>query len=131
MIKHTQTIFYILFLISTNLFGRVLPNDVVWNENETGYYTIKENSIVLVSTRGKKDKIILTSSQINNIKIEAFSFSQSKNKVLLFTESVKVWRYNTRGDYWVYDFDKKDENQELFPTKTHFPNIDRRSGGDW
>ena len=58
MIKHTQTIFYILFLISTNLFGRVLPNDVVWNENETGYYTIKENSIVLVSTRGKKDKII-------------------------------------------------------------------------
>ena len=112
MIKHTQTIFYILFLISTNLFGRVLPNDVVWNENETGYYTIKENSIVLVSTRGKKDKIILTSSQINNIKIEAFSFSQSKNKVLLFTESVKVWRYNTRGDYWVYDFNKN-EMQKL------------------
>ena len=112
MIKHTQTIFYIFFLISTNLLGRVLPSDVVWNENETGYYTIKENSIVLVSTRGKKDKIILTSSQVNNIKIEAFSFSQSKNKVLLFTESVKVWRYNTRGDYWVYDFNKN-EMQKL------------------
>ena len=112
MIKHTQTIFYILFFISTNLFGRVLPSDVVWNENETGYYTIKENSIVLVSTRGKKDKIILTSSQVNNIRIESFSFSQSKNKVLLFTESVKVWRYNTRGDYWVYDFNKN-EMQKL------------------
>ncbi len=112
MIKHTQTIFYIFFLISTNLLGRVLPSDVVWNENETGYYTIKENSIVLVSTKGKKDKIILTSSQVNNIKIEAFSFSQSKNKVLLFTESVKVWRYNTRGDYWVYDFNKN-EMQKL------------------
>tara|TARA_B100000287_G_scaffold89289_2_gene81715 strand:+ start:5190 stop:7406 length:2217 start_codon:yes stop_codon:yes gene_type:complete len=112
MIKHNQTIFYILFFISTNLFGRVLPSDVVWNENETGYYTIKENSIVLVSTRGKKDKIILTSSQVNNIKIESFSFSQSKNKVLLFTESVKVWRYNTRGDYWVYDFNKN-EMQKL------------------
>ena len=112
MIKHTQTIFYIFFLISTNLLGRVLPSDVVWNENETGYYTIKENSIVLVSTRGKKDKIILTSSQVNNIKIESFSFSQSKNKVLLFTESVKVWRYNTRGDYWVYDFNKN-EMQKL------------------
>ena len=112
MIKHNQTIFYILFFISTNLFGRVLPSDVVWNENETGYYTIKENSIVLVSTRGKKDKIILTSSQVNNIRIESFSFSQSKNKILLFTESVKVWRYNTRGDYWVYDFNKN-EMQKL------------------
>lgn len=95
-----------MFFISMNLFGRVLPNDVIWNENETGYYTIKENNIVLVSTKGKGDKIILSSSQIKNLEIESFSFSQNKNKVLIFTESVKVWRYNTRGDYWVYDFSK-------------------------
>ena len=81
---------------------------MIWNDNETGYYTIKDNNIVLVSTRGKDDKIILSSSQINNLEIESFSFSQSKNKILIFTESVKVWRYNTRGDYWVYDFTKGD-----------------------
>tara|TARA_B100000085_G_scaffold285359_1_gene321097 strand:- start:892 stop:3075 length:2184 start_codon:yes stop_codon:yes gene_type:complete len=97
-----------MFFVSINLFGRVLPNDVIWNDNETGYYTIKDNNIVLVSTRGKDDKIILSSSQINNLEIESFSFSQSKNKILIFTESVKVWRYNTRGDYWVYDFTKGD-----------------------
>ena len=108
MIKQTQSLFYLIFFVSINLFGRVLPNDVVWNESETGYYTIKENNIVLVSTRGKNDKIILSSSQINNLEIESFSFSQSKNKILIFTESVKVWRYNTRGDYWVYDFTKGD-----------------------
>ena len=105
MIKLTQSIIC-MFFISMNLFGRVLPNDVIWNENETGYYTIKENNIVLVSTKGKGDKIILSSSQIKNLEIESFSFSQNKNKVLIFTESVKVWRYNTRGDYWVYDFSK-------------------------
>ena len=108
MNKQTQSLFYIMFFVSINLFGRVLPNDVIWNDNETGYYTIKENNIVLVSTRGKDDKIILSSSQINNLEIESFSFSQSKNKILIFTESVKVWRYNTRGDYWVYDFTKGD-----------------------
>ena len=108
MIKQTQSLFYLIFFVSINLFGRVLPNDVVWNESETGYYTIKENNIVLVSTKGKGDKIILSSSQINNLEIESFSFSQSKNKILIFTESVKVWRYNTRGDYWVYDFTKGD-----------------------
>ena len=106
MIKRTQVLFSIIFFVSVTLFGRVLPNDIIWNENETGYYSIKNNNIVLVSTRGKEDKIILSSTQINNIKIESFSFSQSKNKILLFTKSVKVWRYNTRGDYWVYDFNK-------------------------
>tara|TARA_B100000029_G_C17584642_1_gene960767 strand:+ start:431 stop:2647 length:2217 start_codon:yes stop_codon:yes gene_type:complete len=112
MIRKIQSLFCIIFFISINLFGRVLPNDIIWNENETGYYTIKNNNIVLVSTKGKDDKVILSSSQINNLEIESFSFSQSKSKILLFTESVKVWRYNTRGDYWVYDF-KKDQIQKL------------------
>ena len=112
MIKQTQLLFYLIFFVSINLFGRVLPNDVVWNESETGYFTIKDNNIVLVSTRGKEDKVILSSSQVNNLEIESFSFSQSKNKILIFTQSVKVWRYNTRGDYWVYDF-KKNEIQKL------------------
>ena len=112
MIKQTQSLFYLIFFVSINLFGRVLPNDVVWNESENGYFTIKDNNIVLVSTRGKKDKVILSSSQVNNLEIESFSFSQSKNKILIFTQSVKVWRYNTRGDYWVYDF-KKNEIQKL------------------
>ena len=112
MIKQTQSLIYLIFFVSINLFGRVLPNDVVWNESETGYFTIKDNNIVLVSTRGKEDKVILSSSQVNNLEIESFSFSQSKNKILIFTQSVKVWRYNTRGDYWVYDF-KKNEIQKL------------------
>ena len=112
MIRKIQSLFCIIFFISINLFGRVLPNDIIWNENETGYYTIKNNNIVLVSTKGKDDKVILSSSQTNNLEIESFSFSQSKSKILLFTESVKVWRYNTRGDYWVYDF-KKDQIQKL------------------
>ena len=112
MIRKIQSLFCIIFFISINLFGRVLPNDIIWNENETGYYTIKNNNIVLVSTKGKDDKVILSSSQINNLEIESFSFSQSKSKILLFTKSVKVWRYNTRGDYWVYDF-KKDQIQKL------------------
>ena len=29
-------------------------------------------------------------------------------KLLIFTNSVRVWRYNTRGDYWVYDFNKNE-----------------------
>ncbi len=102
------SIFIYLFLfVSTNMLAQILPSDVVWNDEETGYYILKNNNIILVSTKGESDKIILPSSELNNIDVESFTFSKSKNKVLLFTESVKVWRYKTRGDYWVYDFEMK------------------------
>jgi len=107
MLKIIHNSLFIILLFSYSLTARVLPQDVVWNEEETGYYSIKENNIVLISTEGEKDQLILSSSEVGDIKIESFLFSQNKNKILLFTKSVKVWRYNTKGDYWVYDFKTK------------------------
>tara|TARA_B100000475_G_scaffold44771_1_gene29582 strand:- start:4055 stop:6271 length:2217 start_codon:yes stop_codon:yes gene_type:complete len=107
MLKIIHSSLFIILLFSYSLTARVLPQDVVWNEEETGYYSIKENNIMLISTEGEKDQLILSSSEVGDIKIESFLFSQNKNKILLFTKSVKVWRYNTRGDYWVYDFKTK------------------------
>jgi dipeptidyl-peptidase-4 len=37
------------------------------------------------------------------LRIENYSFSPDKSKVLIFTNSRKVWRQNTRGDFWVLD----------------------------
>ena len=108
MKKAILTINLISILFVLSLSARVLPQDVIWNSDESGYYTIKNNSIVLVSTVGKKDKDILTSSDVSGMEIESFFFSQDKKKVLIFTNSVRVWRYNTRGDYFVYDLKSKD-----------------------
>ena len=107
MLKIIHNSLFLILLFSYSLTARVLPQDVVWNEEETGYYSIKENNIMLISTEGEKDQLILSSSEVGDIKIESFLFSQNKNKILLFTKSVKVWRYNTKGDYWVYDFKTK------------------------
>ncbi len=35
--------------------------------------------------------------------IEDYSWSADMNRVLIFTNSKRVWRENTRGDYWVFD----------------------------
>ncbi|MGK6352856.1 S9 family peptidase [Parapedobacter sp. DT-150] len=35
--------------------------------------------------------------------IRRFSLSEDGNKVLINTNTKRVWRYDTRGDYWVYD----------------------------
>jgi putative heme-binding domain-containing protein len=35
--------------------------------------------------------------------IESFAFSADESRVLIFTNGQKVWRRNTRGDFWVLD----------------------------
>lgn len=42
---------------------------------------------------GKKDPLAL----------DIFLLTPDNNKLVIFTNTAKVWRYNTRGDYWVYD----------------------------
>lgn len=37
------------------------------------------------------------------LQIEQFDFSPDGQKLLIFTGSARVWRSNTRGDYWVLD----------------------------
>lgn len=36
-------------------------------------------------------------------RIDDFAWSNDRQKVLLFTNTKRVWRLNTRGDYWVLD----------------------------
>ncbi|MXV51596.1 prolyl oligopeptidase family serine peptidase [Pedobacter sp. HMF7647] len=43
------------------------------------------------------------------LNVSLFSFSDDRKKVIIFTNTKKVWRYNTRGDFWVYDL----QNQTL------------------
>src|SRR5947209_5983608 len=44
--------------------------------------------------------------------IEDYAFSNDGQRVLIFTNSARVWRSNTRGDYWVFDL-KNSKLQKL------------------
>ena len=37
------------------------------------------------------------------LNVEDYTFSKDLSRLLIFTESRRVWRRNTRGDYWVLD----------------------------
>jgi dipeptidyl-peptidase-4 len=39
--------------------------------------------------------------------VQAFEFSADESKLLLYTNSQRVWRRNTRGDYWVLEVKEK------------------------
>jgi len=41
------------------------------------------------------------------ISIENYSWSPDVTKMIIFTNGKRVWRYNTKGDYWVFDLTSK------------------------
>ncbi|WP_347156541.1 S9 family peptidase [Pontibacter chitinilyticus] len=62
-------------------------------------YTLPAQSKQLILAREK----LVPSGATEPLQVQDFSFSEDKQKLLLFTNTVKVWRLHTKGDYWVYD----------------------------
>lgn len=61
---------------------------------------------------GERDVLIAAADLIpegasDPLKVEEYSWSEDGEKLLVFTNSQRVWRENTRGDYWVLDRQKE------------------------
>ncbi|SIT75809.1 S9 family peptidase [Pontibacter indicus] len=54
---------------------------------------------------------LIPAGKTEPLKIRNFALSADEQKVLLYTNTQKVWRYDTRGDYWVYDLQTKQLRQ--------------------
>jgi dipeptidyl-peptidase 4 len=84
-----------------------------WSKDGTALYQIDKGAIIKNQLPENTKTDILTATQLtpagktDPLKIKAFNFSEDETKLLIFTNSQRVWRYETRGDYWVYDFSKK------------------------
>jgi dipeptidyl-peptidase-4 len=84
-----------------------------WADDGYQYYTVANSQLVELDTRDSlKKTIVLTTDMLTPagqtlIRIENFTLTADGRKVLIFTNSKRVWRYNTRGDYWIYDLDAK------------------------
>ena len=66
-------------------------------------------AIVKYNTRTGERTVLVSVAQLTPagadepLKVDDYDWSEDKQKLLLFTNTVKVWRRNTRGDYWVLD----------------------------
>ena len=57
---------------------------------------------------GEKETLVSSADltppgQATPLAVESYAWSSDLARVLIYTESKKVWRRNTRGDYWVLD----------------------------
>jgi len=77
---------------------------VVWIDNGSRYVTIDESGLTAHDTASGADDAAGDGCGAEAAgAIAAASFSSDTSQVLLFTNTRKVWRLNTRGDYWALD----------------------------
>jgi dipeptidyl-peptidase-4 len=84
-----------------------------WNKDGNSYFTITSDGIEETNITDRTRTTFIRNQQLipadsaSPLVVEAFQISNDNNKVLIFTNTAKVWRYHTRGDYWVLDIKQK------------------------
>src|ERR1019366_8367205 len=82
-------------------------SNIKWGKDGNSYYSITNGEIVQTQLPDNKKSIIISREKLkptgsqNKLYIEDFFLSTDNKIFLIYTNSKKVWRYNTRGDYWI------------------------------
>jgi dipeptidyl-peptidase-4 len=100
---------YFLVVVSLMGFFSVFAQrvgDLRWASEGGSTIAYKNNQLVQTDLASGKETILMTAEQFKqngiNIKPSGYAFSEDQSMLLVFTNTARVWRFNTRGDYWVY-----------------------------
>ena len=100
-------------LILTKQVSIAQHKETYWTKDGFGYYKVELGQITEFDAKDEsKKKVFITKEMLTPegkqaLNVANFSITPDGKKVLIFTNTKRVWRYNTRGDYWVYDLDTK------------------------
>ena len=95
--------------ISFFSFSQFRPKRVNWTADGNATTSIKDGNIVRTDVRTNAETILVKKEQLipagqtTPLSFRIYIFSGDNSKLLIYTNTAKVWRYNTRGDYWVLD----------------------------
>lgn len=95
-------------LLSFFSFAQFKADKIKWANDGTSMYENDNGSIVKTNLKTGAQKVIAPAASLKNsdgktITVADFAVSENEQQVLIFTNTARVWRYNTRGDYWLYD----------------------------
>jgi dipeptidyl-peptidase-4 len=100
-------------IYSSNEFQAEGIGSLKWLEDGTGFTRVEPApngqglQIVQYLLPGGKRSVVVTADQLTphgretSLEVQDYTWSPDKNKLLIFTNTERVWRYNTRGDYWI------------------------------
>ncbi len=109
------TLYVVLFqIINSSQVKAQFGSGTQWTKDGNNYMQVQNGSIVQTNIADPAKQTTLVNADLLTpkgktipIPIRSFVFSEDRKKVLIYTNSKKVWRYDTRGDYWVADLAAK------------------------
>jgi dipeptidyl-peptidase-4 len=93
-------------VLSVNI---LFAQELQWAKDGNSYYELDQKQGIVQIIPKSASVVVMSKAQLtpsnqkNGLDVASFSFSEDDQKILLFTDTRKVWRLNTRGNYWVYD----------------------------
>lgn len=90
-----------------------------WFEGGAAYTKLERSvtgsgqDLMRYDSRSGEGSLLISAAQLKPegseqpLQVADYTWSADHSKLLIFTNTRRVWRTNTRGDYWVYDLDKK------------------------
>jgi len=106
-----------------NVYGAKGFGPIRFMKDNKGYTTLeynrelKSNEIVLYNIKNASASVLVSAKQLipkgntKPLSINDYSWSNDNAKLLVYTNSKKVWRQNTKGDYWVLNLSTGDLHQ--------------------
>ncbi len=80
-----------------------------WMEDGRSYSALTEKGLVRVDAATLAETVIVPQAAFvpegaaRSLRVEDYTWSEDKTKLVIYTNSRRVWRRNTRGDYWLLD----------------------------
>ncbi|WP_336687550.1 S9 family peptidase [Chryseobacterium bernardetii] len=100
-----------LYLLS---FSPLAAQKTQWTPDGNAYYSFTKNGVGIIDVLNPgKDQAFLSNNELipagssTALEVQSFQVSPDSKSLLLFTNTKKVWRDNTRGDYWIFDKNTK------------------------
>ena len=99
---------FCLFILFISI-SAVAQNDIQWSQDGNSYFVHKSDGIVQIRLPDKQENVLVSTANLtpagreSALAVRKFTVSDDHKKFLIYTNSKKVWRYDTRGDYWVFD----------------------------
>ncbi len=98
----------ILFIVVGQL-ANAQRGKINWSDDGNSYTVIRDGNIVQINPLTDSATIMISKAQLTDpetkeyLKPQSYVFNNNFTRLLIFTNTEKVWRDNTRGDYWVLD----------------------------
>ena len=106
--KPRRILILIFFSICTFVsFSQFKPQEINWTPDGNSTLSIKDGNIVKTDLKNFDETIFIKREQLipsgssQPLSFKIYSFSPDYKSLLIYTNTAKVWRYNTRGDYWL------------------------------